>query len=141
MKLLTTVVASSSGVGSGGSVGAVAVQSAPPRTNAKDVPFGAHSGEWKVPLASRPRFEASGRPWKMSVSPPIRIASWLDQLASPAGSVACVAPCVLAIRPFSVVAYDSNDAPVDQLCNTAVCRTKPTLFSGLQSSEIKFLSC
>ena len=92
MKLLTTFPASSSGVGSGGSAGAVAAQRLPPRTNMKVVPFGAQTGERNVPVAIRPRFEPSGRVWTTSVSPPMRIASWLDQLASPAGKVDCVVP-------------------------------------------------
>src|SRR5438270_8113278 len=119
MNELTTVVASSSGVGSAGSAGAVAAQIDPPRVNTKLVPFGAQSGEWNVPLASLARFEPSGRTWSTSVSPPIKIASWLDQLASPEGRVACVVPLASATTRASAVKYMSCEPPGDQPWNVA----------------------
>ena len=63
MKESTTVAASSSAVGWGGSAGAVPVHSAPPRRKANEMPFGAQSGVWYVPLASLVRLVASGRTW------------------------------------------------------------------------------
>ena len=46
MNALTTVVASSIAVGTGGRAGATATQSVLPRTNANELPSGAHTGEW-----------------------------------------------------------------------------------------------
>src|ERR1700693_3499381 len=63
MNELTTAELRSSVVGTGGSEGADAAQSAPPRKNAKAVPLGAHIGKRYVPLASFVRAEPSGRTW------------------------------------------------------------------------------
>src|SRR2546427_13122023 len=56
MKDLTTVAASSSAVGWGGSAGAVLNQRPPPRRKPNEGPFGAQSGGWDVQIG-----RASGR--------------------------------------------------------------------------------
>src|SRR5438094_8762302 len=101
----TDAVASSRADGMGGRAGAVAIQTEPPRTKAKVVALGAHSGEWYVPLPSLVWLLPSGRTWKRLVSVPSRIASCVDQLASARESVVWVAPCVSATTTWLSVRY------------------------------------
>src|SRR2546430_14642716 len=70
MKDLTTVAASSSAVGWGGSPGAVPNHRPPPRRKPNEVPFGAQSDVWYQPPASLGRFVASGRTWESLEFPP-----------------------------------------------------------------------
>ena len=47
----------------------------------------------------------SDRTWNNAVSPPTRIASWVDQLASPWGIVVWVTPCTSTTTSASLVEY------------------------------------
>src|SRR6266581_2153512 len=120
MKELTTAAARSRADDSPGRGVAFALQSAPPRTNANVVPFGAQTGERYVPALSLVRSEPSGRTAYRSVSVPTRITSWLDQLESPEMNVAIGCPWVSATTVESPALYRTRDPSGDQPRNAPV---------------------